>query len=137
MVAIRTKPGEPEERAFLAPGPNKMAVCTWEDGAVYESDVTTLTLTSRNAAAKVAPGKKKKKKKKTKAAASKVQKKPAAAAADDDSSSSSEEEEDEELEEEGAKEPAGKAGRKQETQGPFISYHEWPAPFNLDEVPSA
>jgi hypothetical protein len=105
MVAIKTTPGEPEERSLLTPGPHKMAICTWKDGTQWETDVPTLTLKSRNNATKVAPNTKRKKKKKVaktvmkvmkKPKAMKAMKKPAAAAEKTESSDGDEEEEGEE-----------------------------------------
>ena len=47
LQAIKTSPGKPEERKELLPGPRGLAVCTWEEGSTYESDVANLLLVSR------------------------------------------------------------------------------------------
>jgi hypothetical protein len=87
-------------------GPDGMGFCTWQDGGVYDSDVSNLTIASREAAKAVAPGKRKKsakskaaaKKAKAKAAAAKAK---AAAKADDDDDDDSSDDTGESSEEEG------------------------------------
>ena len=115
IEAVRTCQGEHEERHVLLCGPDGMGVCTWQDGGAYESDVPNLTISSREAAQVVAPGKRKKK---TKAKAKPAKKAKAKAVAkakastddgddgSDDADESSEEEDEEQVEDKGAM-PAG------------------------------
>ncbi len=123
MVAIKTTPGEPEERSVLTPGPHKMAICVWKDGTHWESDVPSLTLQSRNGAVKVPPGTRRKKgamkvMKKTKA--TKAMKKPAAAAegtGSSDGDEGGEEEDGSSDEEEGESEDEEKDGASEKGAG--------------------
>ena len=102
LQAIKTCPGKPEERKELLPGPKGMAICTWEDGHTYESDIANLLLASR-ANVKGLPKKVKAKakgKSKAKAKAKGKAKAKAIAAGSEEGSKESEEDEEEEEEEE-------------------------------------
>lgn len=111
IAAVRTCPGEPEERQVLVVGPDDLGVCTWQDGGVYESDVPNLTISSREAAkAKAEPKRKKKKKVMKVKAGKKAKAKPVAKAADDsDDDDSDGEEAEEEGEDQDEKEKGGAA----------------------------
>ena len=56
LEAIKTTPGQPEERKKLLTGEKGVGVCTWDNGQTYTSDVPNLLITSK-AAAKVIPRK--------------------------------------------------------------------------------
>ena len=123
LQAIKTCPGKPEERKELLPGgKGGMAICTWDNGQTYVSDVANLLLESR-ANAKVIPKGKAKAKGKAKGKAkakakgkakgkakpkgkakAKAKAKPAAADSSSEEESSEEEDKEEEEEEEEAEE---------------------------------
>ena len=98
MTAIRTIPGQPEERVKMVKG-DTYAECIWSDGTLYVSDVPNLFFD-----AKPLPQVKKKKKakhkpkpkKKAKAAPAKAAAPKAAAAPSEEEASSSSTEEEEE-----------------------------------------
>ena len=56
LEAIKTTPGQPEERKKLLTGEKGVGVCTWDNGQTYTSDVPNLLITSK-AEAKVTPRK--------------------------------------------------------------------------------
>ena len=107
IEAVRTCQGEPEERQVLQCGPDDMGVCTWKDGSTYCSDVSNLTIISREEAKQVVPKKKQKqtgkalKKKPAKKAKAKAAAKAKAPASDSDDGDESSEEENEEVEDSG------------------------------------
>jgi hypothetical protein len=112
IEAVRTCQGKPEERQVLLCGGDGKGVCTWQDGDTYESDVSNLTIKSREAAKVAVPEKRKKKKKKGKAA-KKAKAKGAAKAkapttADDEDGEDDSDDADESSEEEGAEQAGGK-----------------------------
>ena len=107
IEAVRTCQGEPEERQVLLCGPDNVGICTWQDGSTYCSDVSNLTIISREAAKEVVPKKKQKqtgkalKKKAAKKAKAKAAAKAKAPASDSDDGDEGSEEEGEEVEDSG------------------------------------
>ena len=104
--AIRTGSGKEERKKLTANPETGFAVCTWDDGTVYQSSVANLMLEER------APLRKKKTQKKPAAAKSKTKKKKKPEPAEDDEEEEEPEEEQEESEEEEEEEVAPKPAAK-------------------------
>ena len=80
--AIKTVPGQIEERVRLVEGPKGMAICTFSDGEAFTSDVPNLTLQDFGKFAQATPKGKAKGKAKAKANAKATVVAPAADAID-------------------------------------------------------
>ena len=145
IEAVRTCQGKPEERQVLLCGPDGMGVCTWQDGSAYYSDVSNLTISSREAAKEAAPKKRKKKtskalkkkpakKAKAKAAAKAKASAPDSDDGDADDSDEGSEEESEEVEDKGGV-PAEE--EKDAAEGGSVEPEGAEVPQNPEEEPPA